>query len=118
MTSCHVSLKPKTGPVPAQTTITMTATRKAMGRPVARAVHLAKRVNQDLDLVGRIVVLPCLEDESHRSSSSVPTAVVDRFLHASTPLRASPHPVQPLLNLPPRRGGLRPRHAVTCQSPP
>src|SRR5215510_7859338 len=67
MTNCHVSLKPKTGPVPAQTTITVTATRKATGRPVARAVHLAKRVNQNLDLVGRIVVLPCLKNESHRS---------------------------------------------------
>src|SRR5215468_3535579 len=63
MTNCHVSLKPKTGPVPAQTMITVTATRKATGRPVARAVHLAKRENQDLDFVGRIVVLPCLEDE-------------------------------------------------------
>src|SRR5262245_64952485 len=79
MTNCHVSLKPKTGPVPAQTMITVTATRKATGRPVARAVHLAKRVNQDLDLVGRIVVLPCLEDERHHSSSSVPSAVVDRL---------------------------------------
>src|SRR5215475_12684356 len=100
MTSCQVSLKPKTGPVPAQTTITVTATRKATGRPVARAVHLAKRVNQDLDLVGRIVVLPCLEEKSHRSSSLVPTAVVDRLVHSSTPLRASMHRVETLVNLP------------------
>src|SRR5262247_1478457 len=111
MTNCHVSLKPKTGPVPAQTTITVTATRKATGRPVARAVHLAKRVNQNLDLVGRIVVLPCLEDASHRSSSSVPTAVVDRLLHPSTPLRASTHRVEPLMNLPPVRGGPRGGHS-------
>src|SRR5215831_10030631 len=110
MTSCHVSLKPKTGPVPAQTTITVTAIRKATGRPVARAVHLAKRVNQDLDLVGRIVVLPCLEDASHRSSSSVLTTVVDRLLRSSIPLRASTHRVETLANLPrcvrggPRRG--------------
>src|SRR5262245_66531730 len=99
MTNCHVSLKPKTGPVPAQTTITVTATRKATGRPVARAVHLAKRVNQDLDFVGRIVVLPCPEDASHRASSLVLTAVVDRLLHSSTPLRASTRRVETLVNL-------------------
>src|SRR5499426_3729851 len=107
MTSCHVSLKPKTGPVPAQTTITMTATRKATGRPVARAVHLAKRVNQDLDFVGRIVVLPSPEDVSHRSYSSVRAAMVDRFLHSSTPSRASTHRVETLVSLPPVRGGPR-----------
>src|SRR5215831_16277473 len=117
MTSCHVSLKPKTGPVPAQTTITMTATRKAIGRPVARAVHLAKRVNQDLDFVGRIVVLQCPEDTSHRSSSSVPMAGVNRLLHSSTPLRASTHRVEPLVNLPPVRDGPRRGRAVTCASP-
>src|SRR5262252_4342206 len=94
MTNCHVSLKPKTGPVPAQTTITMTATRKATGRPVARAVHLAKRVKQDLDLVGRIVVLPCLEEASHRLSSSVRAAMVDRLVHSFTPSRASTHSVE------------------------
>src|SRR5215813_9230649 len=105
MTNCHVSLKPKTGPVPAQTTITVTATRNATGRPVTRAVHLAKRVNQDLDLVGRIVVLPCPEEESHRSSSSVLAAVVDRLLHSSTPLRARTHRVETLVNLPPVRAG-------------
>src|SRR5262249_36164525 len=103
MTSCQVSLKPKTGPVPAQTTITVTATRKATGRPVARAVHLAKRVNQDLDFGGRIVVLPCPEDTSHRPSSSVPMGMVDRLLHSSTPLRASTHRVETLVNLSPVR---------------
>src|SRR5262245_29961230 len=86
MTNCHVSLKPKTGPVTAQATLTVNETRKATGRPVVRAVHLAKRVNQDLDLVGRIVVLPCPEDASHHSSSSVPSAVVDRLGHFSFPI--------------------------------
>src|SRR5215831_6413213 len=118
MTNCHVSLKPKTGPVPAQTMITMTATRKATGRPVARAVHLAKRVNQDLDLVGRIVVLPCLEDASHHASSSVPSAVVDRLVHSSIPLRASTHRVETLVHLPRCvRGGPRRGRAVTCAPP-
>jgi hypothetical protein len=31
-----------------------TATVKVSGRPVAFAVHLAKRVNQDFDRVGRM----------------------------------------------------------------
>ncbi len=48
-TSCHVSLKRKSGPVSAQTAMTATARAKAAGRPVARAVHLAKRVNRDSD---------------------------------------------------------------------
>src|SRR5262249_36198951 len=57
MTSCHVSLKPNTGPVHAHTTIPVTATPKAIGRPVTRAVHLAKRTNHDLDFVGLIRLL-------------------------------------------------------------
>src|SRR5206468_4331665 len=52
MTSCQVSLKPKIGPVMAQMAITSTARVKVSGRPVALAVHLAKRVNHDFDLVG------------------------------------------------------------------
>ena len=45
ITSCQVSLKPKMGPVMAQVTTTITATRKAIGYPVACAVALAKREN-------------------------------------------------------------------------
>src|SRR5829696_2743329 len=52
MTSCQVSEKPKSGPVTAQTTTTPAATAKAGGRPVARAVHLAKRVNHEVDFDG------------------------------------------------------------------
>ena len=54
MTSCHVSLKPNRGPVSAQTTITPAASANVPGRPVARAVHFAKRVNHDLDFEGLI----------------------------------------------------------------
>jgi hypothetical protein len=42
ITSCQVSLKWKIGPVASQTTTTRTARRKALGRPVARAVALEK----------------------------------------------------------------------------
>ena len=52
MTSCQVSLNPNSGPVAAQTTMTPTAMRKAAGRPVACAVHLASRVNMERDFVG------------------------------------------------------------------
>jgi hypothetical protein len=58
MTSCHVSEKPKSGPVTAQTMMTSTASAKVAGRPVARAVHLAKRVNQCVDFVGLTEVPP------------------------------------------------------------
>src|SRR4029453_7135446 len=54
MMSCHVSLKPNSGPVIAQIMITATARMKVPGRPVARAVHLANRENHDCDLVGLI----------------------------------------------------------------
>src|ERR1043166_8506720 len=54
MMSCQVSLKPKSGPVIAQSAITATAAVNAIGRPVTFAVALAKRVNQVLDRVGRI----------------------------------------------------------------
>src|SRR3989442_6787072 len=52
MMSCQVSLKRKIGPVIAHAAITNTATVKASGLPAAFAVHLVKRVNHDLDLVG------------------------------------------------------------------
>jgi hypothetical protein len=37
--------------------MTLAAITKAAGRPVARAVHLAKRVNREVDLVGLIEIL-------------------------------------------------------------
>ena len=42
MTSCQVSEKSKSGPVIAQTTITVTARMNAQGDPVASDVALAK----------------------------------------------------------------------------
>jgi len=48
MTSCQVSLKWNMGPVTAHAAMTAAATANAIGRPVAREVHLAKRVNQDV----------------------------------------------------------------------
>src|SRR5258708_29943664 len=43
MTSCHVSLNPKSGPVIPHTRMTPTATRKALGCPVMRAAVRANR---------------------------------------------------------------------------
>ena len=57
ITSCHVSPNPNSGPVMTHTKITNTAKPKADGLPAARAVHFAQRVNQDLDLVGRMLWL-------------------------------------------------------------
>ena len=48
------------GPVRPHTTITDTANTKADGRPVARAVALAKRVNRDADFVGFIGTYPSI----------------------------------------------------------
>ncbi len=45
MTSCQVSLKPKIGPVTAQTTMTATASRKVTGRPVSQAVACENQLN-------------------------------------------------------------------------
>src|SRR5688572_19637311 len=47
ITSCHVSLKPNRGPLAAQITTMPNAVMNAIGRPVARAVVLAKRANHD-----------------------------------------------------------------------
>src|SRR5438552_18185400 len=44
ITSCHVSLQWKIGPVIPHTTITEKATMNAAGWPVAHAVHLANRL--------------------------------------------------------------------------
>ena len=52
ITSCQVSLQWKRGPLIAQATTTVSASAKVAGRPVAYAVPLAKRVNQDFDLAG------------------------------------------------------------------
>src|SRR5688500_17345109 len=54
MTSCQVSLNPKSGPVTAHATTTETAIMNVTGLPVTLAVNFAKRENQDLDLVGLI----------------------------------------------------------------
>jgi hypothetical protein len=54
MTSCQVSLNPKSGPVTAHATTTETAIRNVTGLPVTLAVNFAKRENQDFDLVGLI----------------------------------------------------------------
>src|SRR4029079_12375855 len=62
ITSCHVSLKPKIGPVIAQVTTMSTATTKARGCPVACAVPLAKRANGELRY-GSIMAL--LHTKSH-----------------------------------------------------
>jgi hypothetical protein len=54
MTSCQVSLNPKSGPVIAHAPTTETAVMKVTGLPVSLAVDFAKRENQDFDLVGLI----------------------------------------------------------------
>src|SRR3972149_393597 len=46
MTSCHVSLKWKIGPVAIQAMITRTAMPKVPGWPVARAIPLARRAKK------------------------------------------------------------------------
>jgi len=52
MMSWCVSDQWKYGPKHAQTTMTPAASTKAAGLPVARAVHLAKRVNSEVDFDG------------------------------------------------------------------
>jgi hypothetical protein len=52
MTSCQVSLNRKSGPVAIQMNTIPVARKKAIGLPASRLVVLAKRVNQDRDLVG------------------------------------------------------------------
>ena len=65
--SCHVSLKPNTGPVSAQATMINKAVIKVTDLPAARAVHLVNRVNHDLDLVGLTFSPPYdFEDQIHR----------------------------------------------------
>jgi hypothetical protein len=59
--SCHVSLKPNMGPVIAQATMINTAAIKVTDLPDARAVHLVKRVNHDLDFVGLIIFTPLIQ---------------------------------------------------------
>src|SRR5688572_21474193 len=58
ITSCHVSLYPKNGPVTAQATTTDSARRKVYGRPEMRALVLANPVNQLRDFVGLILPAP------------------------------------------------------------
>lgn len=47
MTSCQVSLKAKTGPTTAQSTMTPTAAPNVIGLPLRRAVFFASRVNHE-----------------------------------------------------------------------
>src|SRR5512136_2511082 len=68
MTSCHESLKPKIGPVEAQAITTAMARAKVTGLPVARAVHLAKRLKNEGDLPGLIVSSRALTLEIHSDS--------------------------------------------------
>ncbi len=65
MTSCHVSLKWKSGPVMAQTSMIATAMANVAGLPVMRAVNLAKRVNHDFDFVGLISFSPSIQRPEH-----------------------------------------------------
>src|SRR6187399_3230759 len=53
ITSCQVSLYWKNGPESSHTTIRVQARMNAQGRPVARDVALAQRVNTECDFVGR-----------------------------------------------------------------
>src|SRR5690349_16900508 len=46
MISCQVSLKPKIGPLSAHAMMMSTAVQNVAGRPEARAVDFAKRVNR------------------------------------------------------------------------
>jgi hypothetical protein len=48
ITSCHVSLKPNTGPVTLQTMITVTARKNVSGRPERVDIFRAKRVKNDV----------------------------------------------------------------------
>lgn len=52
MTSCHVSLKPNSGPVAPQSATIRHAQKNADGRPVACDVAFAKVANQEEDFVG------------------------------------------------------------------
>ena len=57
ITNCHVSLNPKIGPVTPHTTMIRKARKNVPGRPVARAVHLAKRVKCERGFVGRMALV-------------------------------------------------------------
>ena len=50
MTSCHVSLNPKSGPVAIQTTMTATARAKVRGRPQKCEAAFAKPEYQAVDV--------------------------------------------------------------------
>src|SRR4030095_3679465 len=66
ITSCHVSLKPKNGPVIAHTTTRPTAITATNGRAAKRAAVLAQCAYHDLVLIASIVsrggnaASPCL----------------------------------------------------------
>lgn len=69
MTSCHVSLNPKRGPVMPHTRMMVTARTNVTGRPEAREVHFAKRVKKEVDFVALIFLVyeiwPPFFDKTH-----------------------------------------------------
>src|SRR5262245_14742873 len=96
ITSCHVSLNPNSGPVTAQTRIRATAMANVTGRPVTRAVHLAKRVNPEVDFAGRMTHLRpqksvsrehlnCMAAEGFRQEATRAGASFCRLLVSSRP---------------------------------
>jgi hypothetical protein len=66
----------------------LTASTNVAGRPVSRAVHLAKRVNHEVDLVGRIAQFPevqmierppqVVQPHTHEAAVSVDTVHAER----------------------------------------
>src|SRR5258706_13077826 len=60
MTSCHVSLNAKSGPVAAHSATTRPAHRNADGRPLAFDVAFANRPNQVEGFVGLMEFVPTL----------------------------------------------------------
>jgi hypothetical protein len=57
ITSCHVSLYPKTGPETSQTAITATATENVFGLPLICATAFANREYQTTFLMLTLAVL-------------------------------------------------------------
>lgn len=78
ITSCQVSLKPKSGPVIAQTTIVPNARIKAAGRPVACAAAFAKRLNHEFFFIASSGVRPLsFSDGESQVRSTGPSTQMD-----------------------------------------
>jgi hypothetical protein len=92
ITSCHVSLKPKMGPVRSQARTTPAASANAIGWPAARAVQFAKREKVDLRYTVRAPV--------RRRHGSSDLMAACRLCVVKAVLDAGP-------NLSPRRGPSR-----------